>query len=179
MARKALPNQYEKTDYGYLIEIDSPKYGLKYVKISDCDYERAIKHKRSVSREGNKKTNKGGFKMYANARIGLMHRYLTSAPKGMVVDHINGDSLDNRQDNLRVCTQSQNRMNATKIPYHNATGVIGVCWNNATQKWLAYIYKNYKRIYLGDHANFEDAVDARKQAEKELFAEYKNVQDVS
>lgn len=130
----------------------------------------------------NKKTNKGGFKMYANGNsndVGLMHRYIMDAPKGMVVDHINGDSLDNRRENLRVCTQSQNRMNATKIPFHNASGVIGVCWNNATQKWLAYIYHNYKRIYLGDHEHFEDAVSARKQAEKDLFADYKPTREVS
>ena len=57
--------------------------------------------------------------------------------KGYQIDHINGDTLDNRKSNLRFCTQQQNLMNKTKA--------LGVSWNKANQQWEAYIGVNNKR----------------------------------
>lgn len=177
IGRKAAPNQYVRADFGYYIIIDSPKYGLRKVKISECDYA-AVRHvKWCVSLNGNNHSNVNSHKLYASSSGDdlkcLMHRYVLDAPKGMVVDHINGDGLDNRRENLRVCTQSQNRINADRLPHHNATGVIGVCWNTATQKWLAYICKNYKQMLLGNYDSFDDAVTARRNAEASLFPNIK------
>ena len=50
----------------------------------------------------------------ANYKLGYMHRYLTKAPKGKVVDHINGNTLDNRIKNLRICTVSENARNGQR-----------------------------------------------------------------
>jgi len=82
-----------------------------------------------------------------------------------VVDHINGNTKDNRISNLREATLSQNQHNSIK-PKNNTSGVKGVYFNKKSQKWMARVYVNYKCIYLGTFKNIEDAkqsvVNARK-----------------
>jgi hypothetical protein len=55
---------------------------------------------------------------------------------------------------------------------NNTSGVTGVGWNKDSQKWCAYICKNYEQIHLGYFDNFDDAVRARKDAEEKYFGEY-------
>ena len=88
------------------------------------------------------------------------------------VDHINHDTYDNRKYNLRVCTNSQNNMNRG-LQSNNKSGITGVCWNKNKNKWEAQIYLNGKHIHLGLYIKKEDAIDARKKAEKEYFGEYR------
>ena len=81
------------------------------------------------------------------------------------IDHINGDRADNRWTNLRHANNTENSRN-TKIACNNSSGVTGVCFNKREQKWRAAIGNNGKVISLGDFDNFDDAVRARKEAEK-------------
>jgi hypothetical protein len=104
-----------------------------------------------------------------------MHRYLTNAPKGMVVDHINRNECDNRKSNLRVCTQSQNLMNYVEKPSNNTSGHIGVCWDKSTNKWIAHLAIMRKHKSLGYYDNFEDAVEARRQGELKYYGNYRSV----
>ncbi len=77
-----------------------------------------------------------------------LHRLIMNAPKGVLVDHHNGDSLDNRRDNLRLATHSQNSCNKQKKK--NASSVfMGVCFYKSRNKWSANICHNNKRIWLG------------------------------
>ena len=96
-----------------------------------------------------------------------LHRWLMGEPKGKYVDHISGDTLDNRRSNLRVCSNAANIRNG-KIRTNNTTGVTGVRQPRG-KKWEARIRVNYKIIILGFFDKFEDAVNARKQAEKKYF----------
>lgn len=64
------------------------------------------------------------------------------------LDHINNDKLDNRFENLRPATISQNNHNI-KIPKHNTSGVKGLTWDKNAKKWHAAIKLNGKKIYLG------------------------------
>ena len=100
-----------------------------------------------------------------------LQRFLTSAPNGYVVDHINGDRLDNRKCNLRICKQSENSKNR-KINKNNQTGYTGVQFYKRYGKWLAAIKVNYKKKYLGYFDKIEDAIFARKQAEILYFGEF-------
>jgi hypothetical protein len=84
--------------------------------------------------------------------------------KGKAVDHIDGNYLDTRKQNLRICTVEENSMNRNK-PYINTSGVKGVCWNKWVSKWQAYIKKNDKFHNLGYFDNINDAAEARKQGE--------------
>ena len=80
------------------------------------------------------------------------------------IDHINGDPSDNRIDNLRDVNQHENMRNAS-IPKHNKSGVIGVHWSKASNKWTAQITSGGRRIHLGVFDSKEDAISARKDAE--------------
>ena len=93
--------------------------------------------------------------------------------KKVQVDHIHGDQTrnDNRKSNLRVVNVSQNGMNK-KRQSNNTSGVTGVSLNKNKTKWRARIKINGKEKNLGEFINFEDAVNARKDAEKKYFGEY-------
>lgn len=80
----------------------------------------------------------------------------------MQIDHINGIRTDNRIENLRDVSQRENGLN-TKLNSANTSGVMGVTWCKARQKWQAQI----ACIMIGRFETFEEAVAARKAAERE------------
>lgn len=86
-------------------------------------------------------TNKIGDRRYENI---AMHRLILEAPKGVDVDHANGNPLDNRRVNIRFCTQAQNNCNQRSAPKRqNKTSKFkGVCWNPRRQKWVAKLGNN-------------------------------------
>ena len=95
------------------------------------------------------------------------HRLVTHCPEGLVPDHIfqvSNGVCDNRKSNLEVKTQKENTRNR-RVTDHNKSGVIGVFWDRARGKWIAYICD----IYLGAFNNKSDAIEARKRAEKEYW----------
>jgi hypothetical protein len=89
------------------------------------------------------------------------------------VDHIDGDGLNNRRDNLRVATHAQNLRNRGKNK-NNKSGYKGVYWHKATKKWKAQIKVNGKEKYLGLFDNPEDAHKAYCEAAKELHGKFAN-----
>ena len=118
--------------------------------------------------------NKGPRTSYARTTLKgvnrkgiLMHRFILNAPKGMEVDHINGNGLDNRRSNLRLCTSGQNHYNA--LPQKNNTsGCKGVHYHKTRKTWNVAIKVNGKRLHLGCFKDKEDAVNARRKAEEKL-----------
>jgi hypothetical protein len=100
----------------------------------------------------------------------LMHRLLTDFQYPMV-DHTNGDGLDNRRENIRPCTPSQNQMNRINLT-NNTSGYRGVVWRKDTQMWRAKIGKDGRHIYVGHFANPVDAARAYDDAARELFGEF-------
>ena len=96
-----------------------------------------------------------------------LHRLIMDAPDDMVVDHIDGNKLNNRKCNLRICTQAENNRNHC-VSSNSSTGVTGVRWNKINNSWRVMI----SDINIGSYKNFEDAVKARKQAEKKYFGEF-------
>ena len=83
------------------------------------------------------------------------------------VDHINGDRSDNRISNLREVTRTANARNMKKSAA-NRSGVTGVSFYKASGKWQSRIMSDGKYLHLGYFDNFEDAVSARKLAEKKI-----------
>lgn len=79
------------------------------------------------------------------------------------LDHINGDTLDNRLENLRDVPNMVNHRNET-MSKNNTSGFNGVYWDKQTGKWRAMIKVNFRTIQLGRFVNFDDAVAARKAA---------------
>ncbi len=99
----------------------------------------------------------------------LLHRLLLNADEKHLVDHINGDETDNRRSNLRLTNSSNNAKNHKKSK-SNTSGFTGVYF--FAGKWRARIHCNKKQISLGGFNTFEEAVDARLDAEKEYFGEF-------
>lgn len=93
-------------------------------------------------------------------------------PSGMVRDHINGNTLDNRRTNIRFVTAQQNNHNHGRSKV-NTSGYTGVRWEADRKKWLARIKINDKAINLGRYARLEDAIAAREAAEIKYFGEYR------
>jgi hypothetical protein len=105
-----------------------------------------------------------------NGRVVLMHRLISNAPEGMEVDHINGDGLDNRKDNLRICTSKQNHYNH-KLLANNKSGYNGVS-KTPFNTWHTCISVNNKTVHLGTYKNKEDAALAYNMAAKEYYGEF-------
>lgn len=159
-------NTYDLTgDYGIGY---TPKGEKFYFDLED--YDKIKGHTWSLNSKGylSTKTFKNG-----QQKGYLMHRVIMDAPDNMIVDHINGTSsiLDNRKSNLRLATQAENCMNSDK-PKTNKSGVKGVSWCKNSKKWSATIGYNHKTISLGKYELFEDAVNARIEAEKKYYGEY-------
>ena len=86
------------------------------------------------------------------------------------LDHINRNKADNRVANLRDVSHKQNMQNKSKSS-NNTSGHPGVSWNKQNSKWRAYIAHNRKQIHLGYFSILEDAISARKAAEKLYWAD--------
>ncbi|MED4883055.1 HNH endonuclease [Bacillus smithii] len=91
--------------------------------------------------------------------------------KRIIIDHINGNTKDNRKENLRIRTQSENNMNK-EIQKNNTTNIVGVSWNKKDKMWNAYISVKGKRITLGSFYYLRNAVKARIEAENKYFGEH-------
>lgn len=96
-------------------------------------------------------------------RISL-HRFIMNAPDGMEVDHINGNGLDNRRENLRICTRSENAKNIRKHKGVHSSIYKGVRWYSITKRWHAQISdvtKDGKRT-VKSIGYFDDETEAAK-----------------
>lgn len=132
-----------------------------YALVDDEDYEKLSDVKWYLHEKG-----------YAiNSRSKRMHRLVNGTPKGKQTDHINGDKLDNRRSNLRTCDNRRNHYNKG-LRKDNKTGYKGVAWNKLCGKYEAYIKLPHKKKHLGTFKSLEEAVQVRKEAERELHGEF-------
>jgi len=100
-----------------------------------------------------------------------MHRLIMDPPRGYVVDHINGDGLDNRRANLRLATHAQNGRNRRKIK-KGISKYKGVSWEESTGKWRALIHVDRKKISLGCYKDEVTAAKVYDKAAKKYHGEF-------
>jgi hypothetical protein len=102
----------------------------------------------------------------------LLHRFLTDAPKGAVVDHINRDTLDNRQANLRIVDQQANSENAVVYRATTATGIknVSLLRGEAHRKnpYMVRVMSGYVMHHIGVFPTLEEATKAAEEARKRL-----------
>jgi hypothetical protein len=85
------------------------------------------------------------------------------------LDHIDRNGLNNKIDNLRLTTPSDNAMNSGKHNNNSKSIYRGVSWSKRAQKWMAYIYKNNKHIYIGSFKDEKEAARAYIDKALELY----------
>lgn len=100
---------------------------------------------------------------YQSSRLAWF--YMTKQWPSKQIDHINRISIDDRWENLREVTPSENQCNRG-MPKNNKSGVKGVVWHKQKSKWMAQIRVNNKNIYLGIYDDIEDAKIARSLGEE-------------
>jgi hypothetical protein len=122
------------------------------VLVDDCDRE-------MLEAMGKWHISSGGYcvRRRPNTR---MHRVIMQPPDNLFVDHINGNKLDNRRENLRIVTNQQNQWNQTRAK--------GYYWNAERNKWQVTIVVNKKNIFLGRFDTEEQARQAYLNAKQEL-----------
>lgn len=91
------------------------------------------------------------------SRVVFLHREVTGAKSDEIVDHINGNSLDNRRCNLRILDRCGNMQNRVRIPKNNKSGVRGVTWSKPLSKWKCTAQANHKQYHLGYFDSLEKA----------------------
>ena len=105
-----------------------------------------------------------------DGKVISLHRFLLQPPAGVIVDHINGNTADNRRCNLRLCSQKDNSRNVS-VSYANKVGVLGIR-RVKSGKYEARIMVDRKTISLGRFDTLEEAVIARQQGEIYYFGEF-------
>jgi hypothetical protein len=142
----------------------------KIAIVDDEDYEIVSCHKWCAQKHRN--TYYAGTYLYAegNKKYIHMHRLLMDAKKGQIVDHVNENGLDNRRDNLRFATNSQNLHNSSRT--RGTSKYRGVYLRKGTSRWHSQIKVNNKRIHLGYFDTEIDAAKAHDQAALKYLGEF-------
>ena len=96
------------------------------------------------------------------------HRFISKPTGTEIVDHINRNKKDNRRSNLRNTNKSINSFN-TDRRRNNKSGHTGVYYRNDTKRWTAEIIKDGLKICLGCYGKYEQAVNAREEAERKYY----------
>lgn len=116
--------------------------------------------------------HKCGKKTYIrNAKRVYLHRLIMGAPENMDVDHINGNSLDNRRQNLRICERKHN--------CYNKKSVRGYWYDKSCNKYRAEIWFENRKYYLGVYRSEDEARSAYIKKAKELFGAFYHDRDTT
>ena len=137
-----------------------------YTLVDESDYAQLSRYKWYMMKGGR---NRYAFRAAGKKQI-KMHRQITRAPAGLVVDHIDNDGLNNRRSNLRLCTIKQNSRNARGRK--GTSEYKGVCWCKLCEKWQASIACDGRGKTIGFFEHEIDAALAYDEYARELFGEY-------
>jgi len=147
--------------------------------VSDHRYEELSQYKWHADRTGYGVRARRTTPVNAEGKkcIISMHRQIMNAPPGMDVDHANLDQLDNRDENLRLCTKSQNMANRRKKAGFSSR-FKGVSWSKDNGKWLARMKVNRRIHHLGYFIDEVEAARAYNVAAIKHFKEFALLNEV-
>jgi len=149
---------------------------FEYDKETGKLYWKVVRQRGKVGDEVGCDNGRGYLVTGINGKTYKVHRVIFLMHKGYLpktLDHINGDRSDNRLENLRAVTRSQNQHNR-KLNKNNTSGFKGVSWDTRRKTWRAYICLEGKRIYLGLFKTPEEADAVVRKAREELHGSFAN-----
>lgn len=136
-----------------------------YFVIDLCDLELVKYHKWRFNNFGHVVTGSGkNIRDISHIILGIDK----SLDSEIIVDYVNSNPRDNRRINLKICTQSQNHLSS------NSTGIIGVSYDKNRHVYAPEIRIDKKRVHLGRYRSIEEAAYVRLVAERYLFKEFAN-----
>ena len=153
----------------------------KYALVDDKDFEWLNQWKWFVCKNGqmmyvHRNERNESIKEKRKQITVSMHRSIMKTPKGMDTDHINGDGLDNRRSNLRICTHAENTKNKRKT--YGTSRYKGVHWCKHNKRWYSYITHNKKQTFVGSFNNERSGAIAYNKAAKKyhgIFAKLNKI----
>lgn len=147
--------------------------------IDDEDVELVSRHKWFASRHGSRVYARTNVLDANSHRKTLpMHRLIMNPGRGLDIDHINGNGIDNRRSNLRSCSRSRNKANAAAYA-NNRSGFKGVYWQKDVRKWRAQIRVMGRKLHLGLFDARQEAALAYNKAAVEHFGEFARLNEVA
>lgn len=159
------------------IELSGLKGNGKFSIVDDDDYDFISLHRWHLGSNGYALTNTPRPYRKGQTHTIFMHRLIHKTPYGKWTDHKNGDRLDNRKENLRTATKSQNLCNMNKHS-DNKVGFKGICFHSLSGLWNARIQINYQRKSLGYFVTKSEAARAYNRGAKKyhgVFAKLNHV----
>lgn len=162
-------NQYKLFDNYAIIIITSKTFGVEktYIDIEDVEKCKQYTWYLDLDKTSNKFYVRGVIDKNKNIAL---HRFLTNCPKDLRVDHADCNPLNNRKNNLRLCTDAlnaQNRDGAYKT--NKSCGLRNVTWDKHAKKWTVALFLNGKRKHIGQFMNLEEANQIAIQARAKYF----------
>lgn len=166
------PNETTELGGGVLgLIVESETHGRQVIRIDAVDYPLVAAHRWHVQSAGGTLYACTNAPSSGRTRVLRMHRLLVNPGPGLVVDHRNGDGLDNTRANIRECTQRQNTLNRGPDG-GNRHGFKGVAWAPELGKFRGRITVGGRTRWLGCHVTAEAAARAYDVAAVELFGEF-------
>lgn len=154
-----------------LIRICNAGLDSDFAKVDDEDFEWLSKFNWHKSGKPNRPYAYRNVPQTVPMHFSSMHRLIMNPKRGEFVDHKNRDTLDNRKENLRVCTPSENSANQI-IRDGFSSAFKGVCWCKRKRKWRATIVCEKIQTHIGYFKLEEDAAKAYNQAAIEKFGQF-------
>lgn len=112
-----------------------------------------------------------------NEQVAYLHRYVMGLESKQLIDHKDGNGLNNLRSNLRFCSAQQNCFNRSSNK-KSTSKFKGVCWASKEKKWLAQIQFNGKNMRLGGFSEETEAAKAYNKAALELFGEFARINNI-
>lgn len=147
----------------------------KVAMVDDDDFEYLNQFKWTYYKSGHGYAGRRG----KNNESILMHRDIMNVlnKNNTLIDHIDGNGLNNQKSNLRLANKSQNAFNRKKTS-KNTSGYKGVTWSKYANSWFVSITVNKRKIYLGNFKVIEDAAKAYNEAALKYHGEFAHLNDI-
>ena len=160
------------------LELYSEKIGKQDLLIDEDDYNNLKRGSFGLYTSDRHHTNYCMYYNPSNKTQKKLHRLITNAKTGEVVDHINGNGLDNRKCNLRLTTQRGNNKNARKRRNAKTSNYKGTHFSKGESKWKAQIQVDGKKMSLGTYLTEIEAAKAYNRAALKYHKEFAYINNI-